>query len=182
MSHTKLILVKASLTLKITGVTVLRRIWDAKGKAALISLGILVYTAFLQGHLALWQRRHAAHSGIALLLSNMDQLHFCSQKLSQTILDMLKEEYLSKKAVFLLLIVGKCQSDCLLPNQWLHFVLVQFHEYSMGLRWIHRSYHSQIEKTGVGWQVHMLDMLYTRSANRTRLERKNMSKLVYFIV
>lgn len=42
------------------------------------------------------------------------------------------------------------------------------------------SYHSQIEKTGVGWQVHMLDVLYTRSANRTQLERKN-RKLVYFI-
>ena len=61
------------------------------------------------------------------------------------------------------------------------FILVQFKEYMMGSKCIRRSYHSQIEKTGVGWQVHMLDMLYTRSANRTRLERKNIRELVYFI-
>lgn len=82
---------------------------------------------------------------------------------------------------FLLLIVDRCQSDCLLHNQWLHFLLVQFEEYMMGFKCVCRSYHSQIEKTGVGWQVHMLDMLYTRSANRTRLERKNIGKLVYFV-
>lgn len=70
---------------------------------------------------------------------------------------------------FCLLIVDRCQSDCLFHNQWLHFVLVQFEEYTMHLKCVRRSYHSQIEKTGVGWQVHVLDMLYTRSANRTRL-------------
>lgn len=38
-----------------------------------------------------------------------------------------------KNAVFLLLIVDRCQSDRLLHNQWLHFILVQFKKYMMGL-------------------------------------------------
>lgn len=35
---------------------------------------------------------------------------------------------------FLLVIVDRCQSDCLLHNQWLHFILVQFKKYMMGFK------------------------------------------------
>lgn len=102
--------------------------------------------------------------------------------MSQTILGMLSEEYLcSKMQYLLLLIMDWCQSDCFLHNQWLRFILVQFKEDMTGLKYIRRSYHSQIEKTSVGWQVHVLDMLYTRSANRTRLQRKKEISLLYIL-
>lgn len=101
------------------------------------------------------------HESITLLLSEDVPNHFGH---AEQRIFMLKTQYF-----FLLLIVDRCQSDCLLHNQWLHFLLVQFEEYMMHLKCVRRSYHSQIEKTGVGWQVHVLDMLYTRSANRTRL-------------
>lgn len=101
------------------------------------------------------------HESITLLLSEDVPNHFGH---AEQRIFMLKMQYL-----FLLLIVDRCQRDCLRHNQWLHFLLVQFEEYMMHLKCVCRSYHSQIEKTGVGWQVHVLDMLYTRSANRTRL-------------
>lgn len=98
------------------------------------------------------------HEAVTLLLSQDVPNHFGHAE---------RRIFMLKNAVFLLLIVDRCQSDCLFHNQWLHFILVQFKEYMMGLKCVRRSYHSQIEQTGVGWQVHMLDMLYTRSANRT---------------
>lgn len=79
---------------------------------------------------------------------------------------MLSKDIMFNNSVFLLLIVDRCQSGCLLHNQWLRFIVVQFKKYMISLSCTCRSDHSQIEKTGVGRQVHMLDMLYTRSANR----------------
>lgn len=153
-----------------------------KEKAALLSLDTSACVHHISLGLPFFMATLPCYKLMDHSLSKMNQLHFWSQKMSQTILDMLNKEYLCQKMQgFLLLIVDRCQSDCLLHNQWLHFLLVQFEEYMMRLKCVRRSYHSQIEKTGVGWQVHMLDMLHTRSANRTRLERKNIGKSVYFV-
>lgn len=95
MSHTNLIFVKASLTIKINGMPVLKKDSESvKQKAALLSLGISTCVHHISpGYQALWQCCHATNLCI-LLLSNMSCLRFCSQKMPQTILDMLKEEYL----------------------------------------------------------------------------------------
>lgn len=137
---------------------------------------------FSRAPLAFWQHCHATNLHMIFLFSNINQL---TALLSQDVPNHLghaeRRIFMFKNAVFLLLIMDWCQSDCFLHNQWLRFILVQFKEDMTGLKYIRRSYHSQIEKTSVGWQVHVLDMLYTRSANRTRLQRKKEISLLHIL-
>lgn len=69
MSHTKPIFVKASLTIKINGMPVLKKYFESvKQKAALLSLGILMWVHHISpGYQTLWQCCHATNLYILLL-------------------------------------------------------------------------------------------------------------------
>lgn len=143
--------------------------WKSKRKGCIALAGYNnAYTTFLQGSLAFWQHCHTTNLHMIFLFSNINQLTALLSKAVPNHLGHAERRiFMFENAVFLLLIMDWCQSDCFLHHQWLQFVLVQFKEDTMDLKRVRRSYHSQIEETSVGWQVHMLDMLYTRSANRT---------------